>query len=135
VRPRPAARVRTGNRRLDRRTALWLGIGCPAITAINIAIEPLPADPEAAAPVGASLLFLVFTAAVVATSVFAARRETRIFPYAVAAGALAVVLTVTCPMSGHHTGIGWWWYTQMVLSVGFLALACGAWWRHRTAGN
>ncbi|MGH9222481.1 MAG: hypothetical protein ACRD2W_01480, partial [Acidimicrobiales bacterium] len=125
---------RPADRRLDRRTAMWLGIGCPAITAINIAIEPVPADPQAPVPVAASLLFLAFTAAVVATSVFAARRETKIFPYAVAAGVGAVVLTVTCPMSGHHAGIGWWWYTQMALSAGFLAVSAGAWRRHRAAG-
>ena len=131
--PAPVVTAPRAKQPLDRRTALWLGIGLPAITAINIAIEPVPADPEAPVPLLASLLFLAFTVAVVATCAFASRRDTRIFPSAVAAGIGAVVLTITCPMSGHHAGIGWWWYTQMVLSVGFLASSATAWRRHLSA--
>lgn len=121
--------------RIDRRLALWLGLGCPLVTAINIVIEPLPADPDAPVPVAASLLFLVFTAAVVGTAVYAARREARTLPVATFAGVLALVLTISCPASGHHTGIGLWWYTQMVLSIGFVAFSAVAWRRHSLAGG
>ena len=128
--PPGAVATRTRSGRIDRPLALWLGIGGPAITAINIAIEPLPADPNAPVPAVATILFLAYTVAVVATAVYGARRETRALPTAAAVGVLAVVLTVTCPMSGHHAGIGWWWYTQMALSAGFLGLALTGWRRH-----
>jgi hypothetical protein len=28
--------------------------------------------------------------------------------------------TITCPASGHHHTLGWWWYAQLTLSVAVL---------------
>jgi len=133
--PPPSAEpaVARAKRPVDRRTARWLGIACPVVYAVCMAIEPVPADPQAAVPVWAGLVTLISIAAIVATVASGFGRDARVFPAAVGAGVLAVGLSVACPLSGHHSGIGWWWYTQMALSVGFLAFGAAAWRRHRTA--
>ena len=28
--------------------------------------------------------------------------------------------TITCPASGHHHVLGWWWYVQLTLSIAVL---------------
>lgn len=129
--PGPDARPERG--RLDRGTALRIGVGAPAMAVVNILVEPLPADPQAPVPVLATALFLVFITAVVATATTAARRLPRALGWAMLAGAMAVVLAVACPLSGHHAGVGWWWYTQMALSTGFLAVAARGLRQHRSA--
>ena len=103
--------------------AWFAGLVGPVVTMICIAVEPAPADPDAAIPVLDSLLFagLLATFALAATT--AVRREVRALTWAAAASAVTVALSVSCPTSGHHTDVGAWWYAQMAVSCAALVTA------------
>lgn len=67
----PQARVE----RLGRGWALALGVGWPLAVVIMTALEPAPSEPVGAAAVVANSVFVIFTAAFVATLEAAARRR------------------------------------------------------------
>ncbi|MDP9387707.1 MAG: hypothetical protein M3Q48_07210 [Actinomycetota bacterium] len=83
------------------------------------ALEPSAADPEAPAPLWASLLFMGLLVALTATSVGLSRRQRGGLVASAAAAGLGLVAAVMCPVSAHHAQVGAWWYLQM---AGFVAL-------------
>jgi hypothetical protein len=91
----------------------------------SIALEPAPADPEAAVPVVVSLASLGLFAALVATAVAAGNRHPSAAVAGVVTGIIALGFTVTCPVSGHHT-FGAWWYGQMALTLAMLGVSLAA---------
>jgi hypothetical protein len=112
----------------DRLTPTWagiLGFGWPLAIVASIALEPAPADPEAAVPVVVSLASIGLFAALVATAVAAGNRQPFAAVAAVVTGLLALGFTVSCPVSGHHT-FGAWWFGQMALTVPMLGLSLAA---------
>jgi hypothetical protein len=117
--PRPAT---------DRLAPTWAGIigfGWPLAIVASIALEPAPADPEAAVPVVVSLASLGLFAALVATAVAAGNRHPSAAVAGVVTGIIALGFTVTCPVSGHHT-FGAWWYGQMALTLAMLGVSLAA---------
>lgn len=113
------ARWLTDGRVVGRRWPRALGVGWVAVFALAIAVEPAPADPNAAEPLWASILGLALIGALGAMAAGLARRQRIGLVASVVAGGLALVATTMCPASGHHAGIGAWWFVQM---VGFTAL-------------
>jgi hypothetical protein len=101
--------------------AALLGVGWPLVFVLATAIEPAPADPNAATPLlvdlGSALLF----GALVITAVAAASRLRSTAVAGIATGVIALGFSVSCPLSGHH-GFGMWWVAQM----GMLAAMLGA---------
>ena len=87
----------------------------------SIALEPAPADPEAAVPVVVSLASVGLFAALVATAVAAGNRHPSAAIAAVVTGLLALGFTVSCPVSGHHA-FGAWWFGQMALTLPMLGV-------------
>jgi hypothetical protein len=85
-----------------------------------VAIEPVPAGPPPVLPwwyaaVGVAGLVALFTACL------ALGRARSWAPAAVVVNGIGMVAeTITCPASGHHYVLGWWWYAQLALSVGVL---------------
>ncbi|HEY6415227.1 MAG TPA: hypothetical protein VIX41_03280 [Acidimicrobiales bacterium] len=103
----------------DRLTPTWagiLGFGWPLAIVASIALEPAPADPEAAVPVVVSLASIGLFAALVATAVAAGNRQPAAAVAAVVTGLIALGFTVSCPVTGHHT-FGAWWFGQMALTL------------------
>ncbi|MGH2475284.1 MAG: hypothetical protein ACRDIL_08450 [Candidatus Limnocylindrales bacterium] len=112
----------------DRLTPTWagiLGFGWPLAIVASIALEPAPADPEAAVPVVVSLASVGLFAALVATAVAAGNRHPSAAIAAVVTGLLALGFTVSCPVSGHHA-FGAWWFGQMALTLPMLGVSLAA---------
>jgi drug/metabolite transporter (DMT)-like permease len=88
-----------------------------AVMFIGGAIEPAPANPNAAPVLGAVLatLFLVGSAA----TALLALSKTRL-PTARASlftGGVALIMTITCPLVGHHHLAPWWFAQLLVVTV------------------
>jgi hypothetical protein len=91
----------------------------------SIALEPAPADPEAAVPVVVSLASMGLFAALVATAVAAGNRHPSAAVGGVVTGLIALGFTVSCPVTGHHT-FGAWWFGQMALTLAMLGVSFAA---------
>lgn len=122
----------------DRRTlppgwAWFAALVGPAVTAVCVALEPVPADPTASATVLDSLLGLALLASWGLAAGAALRRRPAALTWAAAASAIAVVLSILCPVSGHHAAVGAWWYTQMLVSGAALAISVVARSRFRSS--
>ena len=97
----------------------------PIVAAFCMAIEPPPADPEAATPLLAVVLFVGLLASWAGAAQAAWRRRPQALAWATIVGALSVAITVGCPASGHHA-IGAWWFAQLAVSGGATAVAVRA---------
>lgn len=118
----------TGRAAPGRLTPTWagiLGFGWPLAIVIGMALEPAPADPEAAVPVVVTLASLGLFAALVATAVAAGNRHPSAAAGGVATGLIALGFTVSCPLSGHHT-FGAWWFGELGLTLAMLAVSVAA---------
>jgi hypothetical protein len=122
--PRAAPPGVVSNRLKDGWAAV-LGIGWPLTLVVALALEPTPADPEAAPALLAVLGSLALYAALATTAVLAANRHGGAAISAVVGGLLATTFSVTCPLSGHHS-FGWWWVAQLGLVVTMLAASLAA---------
>lgn len=112
----------------DRLAPTWagiLGFGWPLAIVTSIAIEPAPADPNAAVPVIVSLASMALFAALVATAVAAGNRHPSAAIAGVVTGLLSLGFTLSCPLSGHHT-FGAWWFGQMALTLAMLGVSAAA---------
>ena len=113
--------------RLDERLSGWwaagLAVAWIAIFTTGVALEPAPADPNAAVPLVETLLVsgLMISWVVMATG-FARRRRYGAMGSMVAAVFL-VGMTFACPLSGHHTGIGAWWWFELAGSTTLVGLS------------
>jgi len=111
--------------RLTRTWAGILGFGWPLAVVISIALEPAPADPEAAVPVVVSLASLGLLVALVATAAAAGNRHPSAAIAGIVTGLIGLGFTVSCPVSGHHT-FGAWWYGQLVVTLAMLGVSVAA---------
>lgn len=117
----PLGRWLSEERQVPGRWPLALGLTWLTVFSVAVAVEPAPASPDAPEPVWASLLFFAFLTTLAVTAGGLARRQRLGLVASVAAGGLALVATVMCPVSGHHPAVGAWWYVQMVGFTGLVA--------------
>lgn len=122
---RARGRLRTG-------WAVAIGVGWPLAFGAAVALEPTPAEPEAAVPAVVQVAGLVMLTALLGTAVLAANRLRGAGVAGVVTGLVAVGFSVTCPASGHHD-YGAWWFghigilsTMLVLSVAALGRRAAA---------
>jgi hypothetical protein len=124
-RPRPPGRALLDDlaEPLSRRWGLALVGAWVVVIAIGLALEPAAANPDAAPPFFADLLStgLLATWGAMAAGIFQGRRLAAAASFVGAVGLLA--LTLGCPLSGHHSGIGAWWGIQIVGALSLLALS------------
>lgn len=100
----------------------WVALATTVAYVTCVMVEPLPDGPEPVQPwwydaAGvASLLALVVACAALAVGA-------RWAPVALVVNGLGMVSeTILCPGMGHHRlSLGWWWDTQLGLSVAILA--------------
>jgi hypothetical protein len=112
-------------RQLTTRWAAILGVGWPLALMIAVALEPTPAEPEAAVPLLVELASVGLYAALLTTAVMAARRLPAAPQAGVVTGLIAVAFSITCPLSGHHA-FGLWWIGQLGVIVTMLGISLAA---------
>lgn len=92
------------------------------VLVVSAAVEPIPNGPEPVAPVWLdAIAFATITAALGAVVALVAVTRAGVW-LAATTGAGLIVLTLLCPISGHHV-VGGHTYVQYALSGGLL-LAC-----------
>lgn len=126
VAPRTVAATQVGSasmRSLPRRWAWFAALVGPVVAAFCIGVEPAPADPNAPTPLVGTVLVLALLASWAGAAVGALQRHSRALGWAAAGGLLSVAMTVTCPASAHHVGLGAWWFGQLAVSGAALAVA------------
>ena len=104
--------------RLSGRCAAFLTVAWITIFTIGVALEPSAADEDALPLLGAVLVTGLLAGWVMMAAGFAQRRRYGAVGSLMAGGFL-VAMTIACPMSGHHAGIGAWWWFE---AAGSLAL-------------
>ena len=96
----------------------WLVVYTAAIL-----LEPASSGERGGDPVWAVVLFTALVATLAVTFGGLARRQRLGLVAATGAAGLALVAAVMCPVSGHHGGVGAWWFLQMGGFTGLMALA------------
>ena len=111
-------------RQLERGWALLFGAGWPAVVLVMSAIEPAPqTKPSVLVTTIGTVIGVALFMVVGGTVARAIRRSPSAAAWSSGAGAVAVLATITCPLSGHHHGVGAWWYVQLGLALGMLVLS------------
>jgi hypothetical protein len=93
-----------------------------AIFGLGVALEPAPAGEEAFPLVGQAFALVLMGCWAVMAAGFSQSRRYGALASAVGAGCL-LTMTVACPVSGHHAGIGVWWWFQLAGSLTLLGLS------------
>jgi hypothetical protein len=102
--------------RLSGRWAAGLTIAWVAIFSLGVALEPTPGDENALPLLGAILMTGLMAGWVVMAAGFAQRRRYGALG-SLGAACVLVAMTIACPLSGHHAGIGAWWVFQLAGSL------------------
>ncbi|MGH9212599.1 MAG: hypothetical protein ACRD2C_18300 [Acidimicrobiales bacterium] len=101
-------------------------MGWPLAFMIAVAVEPVPADPDAApGPLLVQLAGLAFLLALGVTVIAAATRHASAAAAGIVTGLLATAFSITCPVTGHHA-VGSWWFVQMGVTLAMLGASMAA---------
>ena len=122
-----AIEVRRDPAGLNARMSGWWAAGLTvtwiAVFAIGVALEPAPADPNAAPPPVESAVVLGFLSMWVVMAIGFAKRRRFGAAASLAAAVFLVIGTISCPVSGHHSGIAAWWWFEMAGSAALVGLS------------
>lgn len=116
------------------RWPLAVAVAWVVVFSTAVAVEPVPARPDAPEPAWAVLLFLALVGALATTWAGLARRLRLGLVASVAAAGVALASTALCPVSGHHGSVGAWWYLQFAGFSGLAGLGLLGLRRSRAAG-
>jgi predicted transporter len=110
------------NERIETKVAVGVGVSWFVLYSIGAELEPAPnrSEPLLGVLLGVALVSL-FVAALVGIGM---RRRWGLGLSLVAATTLTV-MSVMCPVSGHHT-FGAWWYGQMLCALGLVGISLAA---------
>ena len=106
--------------------AAWL-VGISVI----LALSPEPADPAAASTLAEALGMLIAFGMSI-TVLGLATRQRFGFAAAAATGGAMMVMSLACPVSGHHT-FGAWWLGELAIVTGLTTLGIAGYRRARGA--
>lgn len=119
--------VRRAPAGLNARMSGWWAAGLTitwiAVFAIGVALEPAPADPNAASPPVESAIVLGFLSMWVVMAIGFAKRRRYGAAASLAAAVFLVIGTISCPVSGHHSGIAAWWWFELAGSTALAGLS------------
>ncbi|MGH9034260.1 MAG: hypothetical protein ACRD0O_00720 [Acidimicrobiia bacterium] len=115
----------SAGRRLSGRWALVLAGAWVTIFTLGVAVEPASTGEENLPLVGAALATVLMGSWAVMASGLIQKLRYGAVASAVGAGTL-LAMTVGCPLSGHHAGIGAWWGVQLVGALTLLAVSRAA---------
>ncbi len=133
--PRPRHRPPAPGRRrlladLTGPMSRWWGVALAAawvvVVAVGMAVEPAPVSPDAPPPLAAELLSLGLMGAWGSMAAGLLQGRRLLGAASLVGGAMLLTLTLGCPLSGHHAGIGAWWGVQLVGAVAILGLSAKA---------
>ncbi len=105
--------------------ALVLTFAWVTIFSIGAALEPSPANNDAMPVLAALLASGLFLGWAVMVAGFVQHRRYGAVGSLGAAGIL-VAMTIACPLSGHHAGIGAWWWFEVAGSLTLVAASRAA---------
>lgn len=121
----PAEPADRPSERLGRGWAAVLGVGWPLALVIGAAVEPAPANPDAAVPVLVGVASMTLFVGLFVTIGAAMARNRVAATAGVVVGVIAVAFSAACPLTSHH-GLGLWWVAQFGLAAGMLGATLGA---------
>ena len=98
--------------RISRDSARRMMLAWVGLFTLGTLVEPAPADPNAAEPLYATVIVMSMFALIAVTFAGLAARRRWGLTASFAAAGLFGVLSLACPLSGHHT-YGLWWVVQM----------------------
>ena len=110
------------NERLSGWWAAGLAVAWFAIFTTGVVLEPAPADPNAA-PLAETILALGLMSAWAVMAIGLAKRVRLGAAGSFVAAIVLVGMTFACPLSGHHTGIGAWWWFELAGSTTLVGLS------------
>jgi len=111
VRPRPGDRISS-------EVALALGVAWFVCYSIGSALEPRTSHPM---PMIGVVLGVALLVGILTTAVGLVARRRWGLTASLASAGLFVAASVACPTTGHHHGIGVWWFGQMAVSIALVA--------------
>jgi hypothetical protein len=117
---------------------VWLAVAAgllgPALAEVCAALEPVPAHPGAPEPVLSLVLGYATLATWLGAAVWALARRPGALGWAAGAAGLTTLMVIACPTTGHHHGVGAWWWAEFAISFGALlaVAAAGRWWVGRS---
>ena len=135
ARTRIAASAPREPRRFDDRVGRGWAIATAAAWIVGIsvilAISPEPADPAAASTLAEALGMLIALGMSITVLGLATRHR---FGFAAAAGTggTLLLMSLACPVSGHHT-FGAWWLGELAIVTGLTALGIAGYRRAQSA--
>jgi hypothetical protein len=122
----PGARKPLGARLQEPIAAQWAvtaGAAWVVLFTVGLAVEPPPANPDAAEPWFVTALGAVLLGALVTTLAGLGLGRRWGLAASLAAAGMLVASTLLCPVSGHHAGVGAWWVVQLGCGLGLVAVS------------
>jgi hypothetical protein len=107
------------NERIEPTIAIGVGVSWFVLYSIGAALEPAPNRSE---PLIGVLLGITLVSLVVAALVGLGMRRRWGIGLSLVAALTLTVMSIMCPVSGHHT-FGTWWYGQMLCTLGLVAIS------------
>ena len=108
---------------LSRRWCLGLLLAWAFIFSTAVAVEPPPAHPNAPEPLAAVLLSTVLLGAWALMGVGLLARHPSGAKASFVAGGLFLAAAIACPVTGHHSSIGLWWFYELAGAAALMALS------------
>ena len=112
-----------GEEKLSRGWCLGLLVAWAFIFSTAVAVEPPPAHPNAPEPLAAVLLSTVLLGAWALMGVGLLARHPSGAKASFVAGGLFLVAAIACPVTGHHSSIGLWWFYELAGAATLMALS------------
>src|SRR3954463_8775810 len=110
------------NERIEPTIAIGVGVSWFVLYSIGAALEPAPNRSE---PLIGVLLGITLVSLVVAALVGLGMRRRWGIGLSLVAALTLTVMSIMCPVSGHHT-FGTWWYGQMLCALGLVGISLAA---------
>jgi len=108
---------------LSRGWCLGLLLAWAFIFSTAVAVEPPPAHPNAPEPLAAVLLSTVLLGAWALMGVGLLARHPSGAKASFVAGGLFLAAAIACPVTGHHSSIGLWWFYELAGAAALMALS------------
>ena len=109
--------------RLSRGWCMGLLLAWAFVFSTAVAVEPPPAHPNAPEPLAAVLLGTALLGAWAVMGVGLLARHPAGAKASFVAGALFLAGAIACPVTGHHSSIGLWWFYELAGAATLMALS------------
>lgn len=108
--------------RISTRWTVTLALMWAGLLSTWLLVTPPPTNPDAVPDLLSALLFLVALAPFFATMASLFERRRSAFASSVWASGVLLVVTVACPLTGHHA-FALWWGAQLAAALGLVGIS------------